>query len=214
MTDELILDKEALKRMGLHSENFWVIEYDLNSKIVVPKDATAQEKAKIEERNKSAEHIRNTMKFALKFKIMATKNLESSWLIGQERLEDAQTELSKIKEEMRAKGFDNVDKRIRIIPILTSESGFQNFDERMAQYLLEFSTEHIAYCDKALEEQEISRSSFWRCKRAYEIISTLVEKLGNENAKNEVKDALGSLNDKIQQVEAMNLLQQENEERE
>lgn len=212
--DELILDKEAIEKMGLHSESLWIIEYDLNSCIVIPKNATPQEKKEITERNRRAEVIRNKMKFALKFKIMATKHLESSWLIAKERLEDAQAELTAIKEEMKANGFDNVDKRIRIIPILTTETGFENFQDMKTQFLLQFATEHIAYCDKGLDEQRLPKSSLWRCKKAYEIINTLAEELKSDDAKNEVKDTVNLLDDKIQQVEAMLILQEEEAEAE
>jgi len=210
--NNLILDAKECAKMGLHSEALYIIEYDLNSQIVIPKNATLQEKKEIEQRNKWAEEIRNKMKFALKFKIMATKHLESSWLIAKKRLPDAQAELQAIKDEMKLRGFDNVDKRIRIIPILTTETGFENFEDMKVQFLLQFATEHIAYCDKGLEEQRLPKSSLWRCHKAYEIINTLAEELKSEDAKSEVKDTANLLDDKIQQVEAMILKQEEEEE--
>ena len=223
--------------MGLNSEAFFLIEYDLNSKRNIPKDfkvcpkcdmqtenlktlfcqkcggdiATAPIKSPItesekEERvryNKVANEIRNKMFFALKFRIMATKHLESAWLVSKERLGDAVTELDAIKAEMKKGGFDNVDKRIRIVPILTTEEGAENFEEMKIQFLLQFCTEHIKYLDDGLDNQRIAKSSLWRCAKTYEIINILADELKTEDAKHEVKDMAELLSDKISQVQAM-----------
>jgi hypothetical protein len=201
--NELILDVDQLKAMGLHGEALYVIEYDLNSPITIGKNATEQEKDEIKKRNKEAIKIRNKMLFALNFQIRATKHLESSWLISSENLANARTALEAIKEDMRAKGFDNVDKRIRIIPILTNETGFENYEDMKVQFLLQFATEHIQYCDKGLEEQRMPRSSLWRCKKAIEILQAHVESLKKKDAQGEVKDTIAILDDKTQQCEAM-----------
>jgi hypothetical protein len=213
MPEDLILDKKACEKIGLHSEAIYLIEYDLNSQLVIPKNATANEKKELEERNKKAEHIRNLMKFALKFNIMATKHLESAWLIAKERLPLAVEELEKIKGEMRSAGFDNVDKRIRIVPLMTTEAGFEDFQNMKTQFLLDFAMEHVKYCEKGLEEERLPKSSLWRCKKAYEIINTLADELNSEDARNEVKDTVSLLDDKIQLVEAMILKQEEEEEK-
>ncbi len=208
-SNELILDAEALKTMGLHGEALFVIEYDLNSPITIGSNATEQEKEEIKKRNKEAVKIRNKMLFALNFQIKATKHLESSWLISSEHLDDAKTALEAIKDEMRAKGFDNVDKRIRIIPILTTETGFENYEDQKVQFLLQFATDHIQYCDKGLEEQRMPRSTLWRCKKAVEILQAHVETLAKKDAQGEVKDTIAILDDKTQQCEAMILKQEE-----
>jgi hypothetical protein len=73
--------------------------------------------------------------------------------------------------------------------------------------------EHVKYCEKGLEEERLPKSSLWRCKKAYEIINTLADELNSEDARNEVKDTVSLLDDKIQLVEAMILKQEEEEEK-
>lgn len=130
MTDELIFQIEDAEKMGLHGEALYVIEYDLNSRRIIPKNVSETEREEMERYNKVANEIRNKLFFALKFRIMATKHLESSWLISKERLGQAVAEIDAIKAEMKLGGFDNVDKRIRIIPIMTTEDGFENYEDQ------------------------------------------------------------------------------------
>ena len=201
--NELIFEKADAEKLGLHSEALYIIEYDLNSRRQIPKNATEELKTELEEYNKRANEIRNKLFFTLKFRINATKHLESSLLIAKERLSTAVTEIENIKAEMKAGGFDNVDKRIRIIPVLTTETGFENYEDQKVQYLLQFCTEHIAYCDKALEEQRMPKSSLWRCKKAFEIVNLLAEELKEKDNQNEVKDTAQILSDKTSEVEVM-----------
>lgn len=210
---ELILDVESLAKMGLHGEALFVIEYDLNSPILIGQHATESEKKELSERNKRAIKVRNKMAFALKFQIKATQHLESSWVISGDRLEEAKQQLEEIKAEMKAANFDNVDKRIRIIPILTTDIGFESYEDTKVQFLLQFCTEHIQYCDKGLEEQRMPRSTLWRCKKTVEIVRELVNELKREDAKHEVIDTITILDDKCQMVESM-IIKQEQEERE
>lgn len=209
---ELILNKEELEAMHLHSEAFYLIEYDVCSRKKIPKNISKEEKEDLEQYNKRAEAIRNKLFFSLKFRIMATKHLESAWLISKDRLPNADKELEAIKAEMKGYGFDNVDKRIRVVPILTTEEGAENFEDMKVQFLLQFLTEHIQYCDDALNEQRMPKSSLWRCKKAYEIVNLLAEELKTEDSKHEVRDTAEILSDKYSQVEAM-LEKQEEEEK-
>jgi hypothetical protein len=201
--EKLILDKEAIEKMGLASDTIYCIEYDLNSRHTIPKNATEQEKREIQLYNKKAEQIRNRMKYALKFEVMASRHLESSWLISADRLEEAEKQLEEIKSDMLKAGFDNVDKRIRIIPILTTIEGYENYEDHKMQFLLDFAMEHTKMCDKALSEGRMRESNLWRAKKAYEIINALAEELKSEDAQNEVHDTVEILSDKIAQVEAM-----------
>lgn len=234
---ELILNVEELNKMGLNGQEFYLVEYDLNSRRLIPQDykacpkcdshtenlktgfcqkcgadiSTASIKSPITEQdkeervryNKVANEIRNKMFFALKFRIMATKHLESAWLVSKERLSSAVAELDAIKAEMKVGGFDNVDKRIRIVPILTTEEGAENFEETKIAFLLQFCSEHLAYCDDGLANQRIAKSTVWRCVKTYEIINVLADELKTEDAKHEVRDMAELLSDKISQVQAM-----------
>jgi DNA-directed RNA polymerase subunit M/transcription elongation factor TFIIS len=251
MVDELIFDPEDAKKMGLCSTALYTIEYDLNSKRLIPKDfitcpkcnshiendnivknkgiqdfcprcgtdvshetlksaITEAEKEERERYNKVANEIRNKLFFVLKFRIMATKHLESSWLISKERLADAVSEIDAIKAEMKRGGFDNVDKRIRIIPIMTTEDGFESYEDQKIQFLLQFIGEHLAYADKGLDEQRLPKSSLWRMKKTYEIVNLLADELKSTDAQHEVKDMNELLSDKISQCDAM-LQKQEDE---
>jgi hypothetical protein len=214
MTDELILDKKACEKLGLHSEAVYLIEYDLNSKRLIPKTATKQVKDEIVQLNKKAVEIRNQMGYILTFKIRATRHLESSWLIAKERLEEAQVELENVKEKMKSYGFDNVDKRIRIIPVFVREENFESFEDEKAQFLLQFATEHIKYCDRMLEENRVSEPILWRVQKAYEIVNTLSEELKNRDAEAEIKDMASLLDDKTQQVLALKQKLEEEAEKE
>jgi hypothetical protein len=71
------------------------------------------------------------------------------------------------------------------------------------QFLLQFCTEHLAYCDNALNDQRMPKSSLWRCVKTYEIVNLLADELKTEDAKHEVKDMAELLSDKISQVQAM-----------
>jgi hypothetical protein len=217
MTDkeklQILLNEKELEKMGIVSKAIFTIEYDADSKRQIPKNATKAEKEEIQKRNKIAVKIRNRLLFSLKFKIVASQHLESSWIITREKLDVAIDELNKIKEEMKGFGFKNVDKRLRIIPILTTEDGYENYEEQKRQYLINFAMEHIQYCDKGLEAGRMAKSTLWRCRKAYEYITALAEELESEDAKLEVKDTNILLDDKIHLAEEMIREQEEEEER-
>lgn len=198
---DLVLNVEQLKGMGIHSEQIYIIEYDLHSKKKIPKNISDQEKRRIEARNRVIQSFRNKLFFILKFRVMATRHLESSWIIGKERLEMAVEELNQLKEEMAEKGL-GVDKRLKIYPILVSTETYEYYEEQKAQFFLKFAMEHIQYIDKAVSEQRMANSTLWRCQRAYTIIEQLKEELkGHPDLYNEVTDTVALLGDKIAEVE-------------
>jgi len=203
MVEKLILDAEALEQMGLISEAVYIIEYDMPSPRKIPKNAKPEVKKQLEKRNKLAKEFRNKMDFLLKFKILATKHLESCWLITKDKLSEAIEEIEDLKAKMKAKGFADVDKRIRIIPILTTKEAYESFEDKKAEFLLEFAMEHIRYLEKGLEERRISDSTLWRCKKAYEHIEVLAEELRNHERYTEIIDTNETLGDLIAQMEAI-----------
>jgi len=199
---KIILDAETLAKMGIHGEAIYTIEYDLQSERKILKNATPAERKEAQARNKLARHFRNKVVHALKFNIRAYKHLESSWIVSEDRLEKAVEELSEISEEMRERGFENVEKRLKIIPILTTQEGFEHYEDRKAQFLLQFAMEHIKYIDKGLDEQRMTPSTLWRCKKAYSIISDLKEEVKNrQDLYDEITDTISLLDDKISVVE-------------
>jgi len=203
MVEKLILDSEALEQMGLISEAVYIIEYDLPSPRKIPKNLKPEAKKQLEKRNKLAKEFRNKIDFMLKFKILATKHLESCWLITKDKLSEAIEEIEELKAQMKAKGFSDIDKRIRIIPILTTKEAYESFEDKKAEFLLEFAMEHIKYLEKGLEDRRISDSTLWRCKKAYEHIEVLAEELRNHERYNEIIDTNETLGDLIAQMEAI-----------
>jgi len=202
-TDKLILDSTALEEMGVKSEAIYLIEYDLHSEIKIPKSYTEQQRKEAKKHNRLAREFRNKLIHLLKFKLMATQHLESCWVIEETRLETAIKGLEDLKEQMKAKGFSNVDKRLRIIPILTTEEGFEHYEDKKAEYLLSFAMEHIKYLENGIKERRMSKSTLWRCKKAYELIEALKEELKGNKRYNEVVDTNQILGDLIGKMEAI-----------
>jgi hypothetical protein len=199
---ELILDREQLQNMGIHAEEIYTIEYDMSSERKIPKNATPYERKEIKTKNKLAREFRNKLIHALKFKIMASKHLESSWIISKDKLETAVEELENLKADMESKGFKNVDKRLRIIPILTTDEGFEHYEELKAQFLLKFATEHIRYIDNGIDDQRMSPAILWRCKKAFSIIESLKEEVKHRpDLYDEIVDTVALLSDKISIIE-------------
>lgn len=202
---KLVLDSEALGKMGLHSEAIWVVEYDIPSPIKNqhaknPKDKYAKgfdKKTAVKIRQ-----IRNKLAFQLKFKLMATKNLYSSWFIEKEQLEKAIAICEQIKQQVIRLGFPHIAEKIRIFPLLTNEEGFESFMDRKAEFMLEFLSEAQKQVDKGLKEGLMSDSILWRCKKASEIVETLKETLKTHTRYNEIVDTLAMLDDTIGQFEA------------
>jgi len=196
--EKLILDVKALEKMGLNSEAIYTVEFDLyNGKKVIPKNATKEEKKHIQFMNKLARKYRNKLAFILKFKLFATKHLDSSWLIDEKFLEVAIKDLNAMKEDMRAKGFKDIDKRIKIIPILTTVEGYQYYDDKKAEFLLDFLMEHIKYAEKGIKEQRMSESTLWRCKQVVSIVMAISEELKNHKRYNEITDTISILDELV-----------------
>lgn len=211
VNDKLVLDSKALEEMGLKSEEIYTIEYDLNSVLKIPKNISPERKKELQNRNKLAKEFRNRLHFILKFKLHATKHLESCWILSEKSLEFATGQLESFKSEMKAKGFHDIDKRIRIIPILTTESGYESYEEKKAEFILEFAMEHIKYCEKAKKEQKMARGTLWRCKEAYSICSALKEELKANKRYNELVDTIEALGESVARVEPLVKTQKENE---
>jgi len=206
---DLILDSKALGKMGLADTPIYIIEYDLptpfksGNKLRIPANSSESKKREIIKKHKLSIQFVNKVFFLLKFKLKATKHLNSCWIIEETRLETAINELEELKEEMKAKGFSDVDKRIRIIPILTTLDGFEHYAEKKVEFLLEFSMEHIKYTEKGKKERKMSQSTLWRCKQAYSIVESLKEEVKGNKRYNEVKDTNALLGEHIAYIENM-----------
>lgn len=206
---DLVLDSKALKQMGFSDKPIYIIEYDLpmpnvsGNKLRIPKNLSPERKREIKKRHKLVVKFQNRLFFALKFKLHATKHLNSCWLIDESRLDMAIEELEGLKTDMKSEGFRDIDKRIRIFPILTKEEDFENFEDKKVEFLLNFAMEHIKYTDKAKKEKKIAQSSLWRCKTAYSAIEAHKEALKQHSRYNEIKDTNNFLGEQIALVENM-----------
>jgi hypothetical protein len=212
-SNKLIIDEKALEELGLCGETIYAIEYDLyGEKNLTPsekKTLSKEEKAQVERNNKIGRELRNKLVFTLKFKLFATKHLESSWLLDGEHLDEAVSEIEGIKNEFKAKGFADCDKRIKIVPIITTSEGFQHYEDKKAEFVLEFVFEHVKYAETGIKEQKISQSTLWRCKQAVSICNALAEELKGNERYNELVDSINILDELNAQCEAFILEQKE-----
>jgi len=196
----LILDKKALEDLGLASEIIWLFEYDLPSAYKDSAKAILSEKY-TKEQAKFFRTIRNKLMFKLKFGLHAVKNLYSSWFITEEYLEKSEKFAQNLREELTAKGFSDKAEKIRIIPIVTTEEGFETFEARKEEFLLEFILEAQKLIDKGLKDKRLSDSLLWRANKTTEIVDILKESLADKSKKSryfEITDSLSMLTDSIQ----------------
>jgi hypothetical protein len=205
-TTKLIIDEKALEALGLYGETIYVAEYDIYSERY-PSDAekkkmTKEQRNALERYNKLARIFRNKIVFSLKFKLNATKNLESSWFINGDKLDLAVSEFEAIKADAKRKGFDDIDTRIKIIPIFTTTEGFEHYEDKKAEFVLEFLMEHVKYMETAIKNKRVSQSTLWRSKKAVEICNAHIEALKGNERYNELVDTTNMLDELNGQVEA------------
>jgi hypothetical protein len=198
-TNRLILDAKALEELGLNSEVLYVCEYDLYSERYLTdaekRRMNTEQKDANKRFNKLARIIRNKMVFTLKFKLDATKNLESSWFIDGDKLDLAVSELENLKADAKRKGFSDIDNRIKIIPLITNDVGFEHYEDKKAEFVLEFLMEHVEYAEKGIKNKKMAQSTLWRCKKAVEICNAHAETLKQSERYNEIIDTINMLDE-------------------
>ena len=224
MVDKLIIDESALEQLGLCGQTIYLIEYDLNSEVKIEKIGdhyyhnghliTEEEKEGLVRKNESARRFRNGLLFSLKFKLLATKHLESAWWINGEMLDTTIAELEEMKAKMKADGFNDVDKRIKIIPVLTNPEGFTHYVDKKAEFILDFLMEHVRYAEDGINDQRISPSNLWRIKQAVSICNILSESLKEHERYSELIDTVNMLDELATQCDALLLKQKEEREAE
>lgn len=194
MADKLLFDKTAMEKLGLMDTPIYLIEYDL------PRESEKFTK----KMNKTLRQLRNKLNFALKFKILAMKNLESSWIIPENRLEYARKFLESLKTEFKQKGYTgNIDRRIRIIPIITILEEQETYADRMVNFLLEWITEAQETIVKGIKMKTLSDAGFWRVKKCYEDVNIHLSHAMVKKHKliNQIKDDLEILDMDIHRYE-------------
>jgi len=195
--EKLVLDETALDKLGLGDKAVYLVEYDLNSERKIRKDLNAEQRKALQKRNQLARGFRNDLIYILKYHLRATRHLESCWIIEEKRLETAIKGLEELKAKMKGKGFTDVDKRLRIIPILTTEEGIQNYEDKKAEFLLELAMEHIRYLEKVERERRAGNGVIWKCKKAFEVVSELKDELKANKRFKELVDTVEILDELI-----------------
>lgn len=199
--DKLVFDKKAMEKLGLINTPIYLIEYDL------PRESEKYTK----KMNRTLRQLRNKLNFALKFKILALKNLESSWIIPQDRLEYAKAFLEELKTEFKQKGFKgNIDRRIRIIPIITIIEEEETYADRMVSFLLEWITEAQETVIKGIKQKTLSNAGFWRIKKCFEDVNIHLSHalIKRHKLVNQIRDDLEILDMDIHKYE--NIVEEKN----
>ena len=213
--DKLIIDEAALAQLGLHGETIYLVEYDMASELKITENdkltKTAEEIHAIKEKNELSRRFRNDLVYLLKFNVYATKHLESAWWINGKYLDRTITQIEELKAEAKERGFGDIDKRIKIVPVFTNTEGFQHYEDKKAEFVLEFLMEHIKYGQKAEAEGRIAPSTHWRMKEAVKICNILSEELKGHSRFFEVQSTINLLDELTSKCEAMIL--EEREER-
>lgn len=216
--NKLVIDEKALERLGLHGETIYVVEYDMPSRFPLTKaqkSKLTKEQLKADEIfRKLARKFRNDLIYELKFNLNATKHLESNWLIEGDKLEVAVDHIEEIKTEIKAKAqaykeFENIDEKIKIIPVFTTNEGFEHYEDKKAEFVLEFLMEHVKYTENGIKNQKIAQCILWRSKKAVEICSAHSEGLKGNERYDEIIDTINMLDDLNGQCEAFILTQKE-----
>src|SRR5208337_2086877 len=198
-TNKLVIDEKALTDLGLCGTAMYSLEYDLYSE----KNLTDAQNRKLTKEartanknfNKLARVIRNKMAFTLKFKLNAVHHLESSWFLDGDKLDIAIQEIEDIKQKAKAKGFDDIDSRIKIIPIFTTPEGHESYQDQKAEFILNFIMEHVAYAEKGLKNKRMSQCVLWRCRKAVEICNAHIESMKDNDRFNEMLDTVNMLDE-------------------
>lgn len=217
-TNKLVIDEKALEELGLSGETIYVVEYDMPSKFPLTKEQkrklSKEEIIAYEKFKKLARIFRNKLIFTLKFKLDATKHLESNWLLEGEKLDTAVNEIEAIKADMKNRGrgysqFEDADKRIKIIPIFTTVEGVEHYTDKKAEFVLEFIMEHVKYAEDAIKKKRMAQAILWRCKKAVEICSAHAEGLKKSDRYAEIIDTINMLDELNGQCESFILDQKE-----
>jgi len=188
----LKIDAIELAKLGLHGEEIYTIEYDIPRGFRV--------KGLTKEQSQFLTAMRFRMNQTIKFKLKCLRNLDSSWFLEKERLEEAESFLTEMRDEYKSNGF-NMDKRIRIIPILTTTEAFESYEERKAEFLLQWISESMEKVLEGLHDKIMSETTLWRCKKCVETIEITKEQLKRHSRYNEILDELNNLDDKISKYE-------------
>ena len=198
-TSRLIIDAKALEELGLDPTVLYVVEYDLYSEKNLTKaqaQRMTQEQRDANKRfNKLARKIRSKIIFTLLFKLHAQKNLESSWFLDGDKLDVAVSAFEELKADAKRKGFLDIDNRVKIIPLITDSIGAEHYEDKKAEFVLEFLMEHVQYAEEGVKTKRMAQSTLWRCKKAVEICNAHADSLKESERYNEILDTINMLDE-------------------
>ena len=204
--EKLVIDEQALEKLGLHGESIFTVNYDMYSERYFTdsqkRKMSKEQRAANKLFNKLARIYRNKLVFALKFKLNGVRLLESLWLLDEDKLDSAIAEFEDIKAKAKAKGFDDIDKRIKIIQIFTTPEGHETYEEKKVEFILQFIMEHVEMAEKGLKERRMAQSTLWRCRKAVEICNSMIDALKGNERYNEMLDDVNMLDDLNGQCES------------
>lgn len=204
---DLVMDEEALNKLGLYGDALYTIEYDL------PRSSDRFDT----KTNKFVRSMRNKIVYTIKYSLYAHKNLDSSWIIDKQYLERAKEFLNNVKlEYLMHKPAFNMDKRIRIFPILTDKVGYEAFIDKKAEYLMQELNSSIEKVEKLVSDKIIDESKIWRCKKDLEYVESKADSLKQHESYNELVDTIVILQDTLSEYEKIknDLKEQEKLEKE
>lgn len=210
--DNLVLDKNALERMGLYAKVIHLIEYDLYSELKVSKDASVEEARWLSQRNKLARRFRNDLVYLLKYKLFASQHLQSCWLIEERYLNKAKVELGELIKKMKERGFHDADRRIKIIKIITTPEDNEYYNTKKANFLLNFISEALGYCDRSEKKGKLDKGTLWRIEQAYEIVSIMKEEVQGHKLYGEIEKGLIKLKERTEEVKPLKDLEGEEDD--
>jgi len=171
----------------------FLIEYDLPTERTEFSDKV----------NKKIRGLRNAIMFTLRYKLLAQRNLESSWFIEEKRLEETEAVISQIIEEFKKEIPETFDlaNRIKIIPIYTTKEGYDYYQNRKTEFVIEFIDEMIELVNKGIQDEHISESSLWRAKKALEVYEVLKPDLEGKPLFPKIRKKIGELQELIEEFE-------------
>jgi len=209
--DRLMLDKEALDKMGLHAKVIFLVEYDMHSEWVIPEDIPVEEAKWIAQRNKLARRFRNDLVYLLKYHLNATQHLQSCWIIEGKYLDFAKTKLKELIKKMIERGFRDADRRIRIIQVVTTPEDNEYYNTKKANFLLRFIQEGLGYCEKAEKKGKLDKGALWRMEKAFEIVSIMKEEVLNHKLYGKIEEGLIKLRERTEEVRPLKDIEDEEE---
>lgn len=207
----------ALFDPSTFTHKIYLFEYDIPSAYsmnvqIEGKTTKVLAEGYTEEDAKFFQDLRNSIIYQLKTVLKAAKNLYSSWIIEEFKLDEAKIVAQFARESLIKKGFSDYAEKIIIFPLLTNDDGFQSYENRKADFYFEYVTQTQELIEKSQKDltdkkgklSQIS-SSVWRAKKNLEIIGetkeSLADKTSTSSRYNELNDLIATIQESLTSLE-------------